>query len=548
MVEKKRLIGKKCFLIVSSLVLFLTLISIVSAAPDVVVKFPITWGNYSTTMRVNITNTISNSSATSYNVTLYCNKTGGSVLARTGTDIVPVATIWNSTEIATNFSTTVNIGAYTETFGYYNCSAYADNGTATLGAGLTWSLAVKNISIDNTAPVVSFSAIVSTNDNALTNHNYTKSLVLILNASVLDGTIGMTTTGSVYFNVSNSTTTVNWTKATNVTSNFYNMTWVLSGVQDGIYNVTVWANDSLNNLQKLTYIQITVDGTAPTAAFICSPDSVTPSGSVDCTCTPTDAMAGVNYTEGALVFTIHPSVGTTGTFTKTCSFSDTAGNTGNATETYTVSAGDSGVATTTTSGTATTTKVNSWSTITPETAAVMTGFAASTGVEEIQIEVTGTASSVKVTVGGYTSTPAAVSVAKSDAYKYLQVTTQNLEDKLSKATMEIKVEKSWVSTNSLAKEDVSLFKYDETANTWNELTTTFKEEDTTYYYYTVELTSFSYFAIAPKGAAVSGGEEEVTGGEQPGTVAGLPSWVWIIIIVAILAVIGVIVFLKSKKK
>ena len=49
--------------------------------------------------------------------------------------------------------------------------------------------------------------------------------------------------------------------------------------------------------------------------------------------------------------------------------------------------------------------------------------------------------------------------------------------------MELQVEKSWVSSKSLAKEKVSLFRYNETTNQWNELTTTFKEEDATYYYY-----------------------------------------------------------------
>jgi PGF-pre-PGF domain-containing protein len=564
MVDEKRGWGKKYFLIAFSAVMLLTIISLVSAAYTI--NSPITWGNWSTTLDINITYTITTVNCSlgiancKFNVTFYCNKSGGSVHNRVATD--KVATIWNVTSStatfnATGLSTTgpnnnnitrVDIATYTDIFGDYNCSAYADNGSANNLEGDMWSVAVKNITIDNTAPAVVFSGITRTvSNNVVNNANYTRNLVLILNVSVIDTTIGMNG-GTVYFNISNASGQLNWTIASNYTSNYYNRTFVSDILEDGVYNLTVWANDSLNNLDKTTHIQFTVDGTAPTAAFACSPSTVTSSGIVDCVCTPTDNLAGVNYTAGSISYTPHPSVGSLGTFTLTCSFSDTAGNTGNQTTSYTVILPDSsGAAVITPSTTAPVKeKVNSWDKIAPGTTAVVTDFSADSGIEEIQIQVSQTASNVKLTVNRYESAPTTVATAKTYTYKYLQIDTQNLADKLSKAVIQIKVDKSWISENNLDKEDVALFKYDETDDKWNELTTTYKSEDSSYYYYDTEVTSFSYFAIAPKAAAA---EKVAAGEEQPtGMFLGLPSWVWILILAGILAIFLLVKFVILKKK
>ncbi len=564
MVDEKRFGVKKYFLIIFSLVLFSVSASIVSAA--FTINSPITWGNWSTTMDINVTYTITTVNCSlgasaadcKFNVSLYCNKSGGSVHNRIATD--KVVTIWNVTASTATFNATglsvtgpnnnnitrVDLSSYTDVFGYYNCSAYADNGSASNLEADKWSAAVKNITIDNTAPAVSFSAILNANNNPINNGNYTRGLVFILNASVLDATIGINR-GAVYFNISNSTHTLNWTKASNASTAYYNRTFVAIDIlEDGTYNITVWANDSLNNLRK-TSITITIDGTAPTAAFGCSPSTVTASGIVDCVCTPNDGLSGVNYSSGSISYTAHPSVASLGTFTLTCSFTDTAGNTGNKTASYTVISPDSSNPVAPAPGTKTIEKVNSWDEITPGTTAIVTDFSADAGVKEIQIEVSQTATDVKVTVNRYESTPTAVSTAKTDTYKYIQIDTQNLADKLSKAVIQIQVAKSWVSDNSLNKEDVALFKYDEANSEWNELTTTFKEEDSTYYYYNVELSSFSYFAIAPK-AAVTAGEEAAAGEQATGMFLGLPSWAWVLILVALLAVFFVVKFVILKKK
>ncbi len=191
-------------------------------------------------------------------------------------------------------------------------------------------------------------------------------------------------------------------------------------------------------------------------------------------------------------------------------------------------------------------KAHSWTKITPGVAEIMKDFDKDIGIKEIKIEVNKEAQNVKITVTKYDGKPAEVSVEKTGkVYNYLKINTENLEENLSKATLKLQVNKSWVSNNSLEKENIVLFKFDNISLEWNELPTTYSEEDDNYYYYETELTSFSYFAIGEKVQVASGeGEEEETITE---TLTKNYSWVWIIIVVVILTAIFFL-FKKIKKK
>lgn len=309
---------------------------------------------------------------------------------------------------------------------------------------------------------------------------------------------------------------------------------------DGNYTIWVIVNDTSNNLNWSKMANITIDNTPPTGTLTCTPTSVNFYDTVTCTCTSTDAL-GINAAGNA--YTASPSTSEGGVHTEYCYFTDNAGNPGSTSDTYEVEWATDGH---TTSGGGEGTPSKSIATISAETPIVMGGFAEGSGVKEIEVTTTSSVSNAQITVTKYDSTPSTISTSKSSAYKYIKVDTQNLADKLSKATMNIYVEKSWVSEQGITKEDVALFKYDESANTWNELTTTYSTEDDTKYYYTVEVTSFSYFAIAPKSAVIS---EEVPGEgeEQPST--AVPIGVWIVIGVIILAaIIGGGVVLSKKKR
>jgi len=167
-------------------------------------------------------------------------------------------------------------------------------------------------------------------------------------------------------------------------------------------------------------------------------------------------------------------------------------------EGYTAPADDTTGDTTGGNGVVEVKETHSWTKITPGVAAIMKDFDKEIGIKQIQIEVHTEAQDVKVIVIKYSSKPANVSVEKSGkVHQYLQIEVENLEDKLDKAVITMRVNKSWVSDNSLEEDDIALFKFNESEE-WEELTTTYTESDDDYYYYDVELTSFSYFVIGEK--------------------------------------------------
>ncbi len=198
-------------------------------------------------------------------------------------------------------------------------------------------------------------------------------------------------------------------------------------------------------------------------------------------------------------------------------------------------------------------KIQVWVTANSGVPNIMKDFDSEIGIKEINFMVKDTSNNVKLTVRKFNEKPSNISVAKSGkVYQYVQINTDNLGDNLESAVIRFRAEKSWATNNSISKENISISKYDETANKWNELTTTFVEEDNTYNYYDVELNSFSYFAISEKsvsaGEGTEGEEEENGIGNVAGKIINKASanWIWVIIgIVAVLILLGVI---RAKKR
>lgn len=407
--------------------------------------------------------------------------------------------------------------------GKYSINATLGNNTA-FGA----SVITTNVMLDSKAPGVSFSG----QTNAINKGNY--SGTVILNVSVNDGGMGVE---SVYFTIINPLgAPISLTKASG-SGGYYNISFATAGLIDGAYNISIWANDTqLNNINLTELITIIVDNTAPTGGFSCTPAKVTVGTSTSCSCGGSDATSGVRATS----FNSNPPTTQTGTFTQTCVVTDYAGNSISVNAVYVVEP-SGGVlkpktitpTTPATSAEILVKKLETWTKITPGVAVIMKDFDTEMGIKQIQIEVNNEAQNVQITVDKYETKPAQVLVSKEGVYKYLHIETQNLSDKLSNATIEIRVEKSWVSVNSLSKGDLALFRFDESSQKWNELTTTFKSEDSTYYYYDTQLNSFSYFAIAPK---------EIKEGISS-------TLIWTIVLTVILVVlIGTWFALKRKKR
>lgn len=173
----------------------------------------------------------------------------------------------NATTIAgVNFSTTYNVanlsGGLYYLFVHANDSATNSNTSNTnssesISIIIDQDMAPRVTNFTNTVNLQNFSAA-----NLSTGENYT------LNVSVVD-----TGVAEVWFNITypNGTqtgfgnTTVNWTKSTGNHSSYYYSTMNISVFADGLYNVTVFANDSNgSNLNSSEHIQFRVDTSNPT--------------------------------------------------------------------------------------------------------------------------------------------------------------------------------------------------------------------------------------------------------------------------------------------
>lgn len=439
----------------------------------------------------------------------------------------------SNASIATNGNATCAVGTSVidanVSSSIFNITAVETSGIAANSSNVT------GLVIDNTAPVITIKNYV--------NGTYRTTVNLTLNITLED--INMTNGMACIVEVNGTNTTFSL-DVDNSTFGTCNTTAVsLLGSNDGNTTIKVYAgrnttswNANLfgaNNTQvvfidrnapaleasateitkeKITLVISTVDGT----------------GTGTNTCTADRAGATVtttSLTESSL------SCATAYTYVITCT--DRAGNAGTLSKTFSTNAcGAAGA--TTSSGVAPRPTINNVASITPGAASVTTYTDATLGIKTIEISVDNPAQNVQVSVTKYDSKPAAVSVAKTGkVYQYLQIETKNVADQLDKAKVQFKVTKAWATANGLAKEKMTVYKFDETTKMWNELATTLSSEDDTYYYLDAELTSFSYFAISERSLAA--GEGTDVNGEVAES-GGSSIWVWIVVIVLIIALVA----------
>jgi len=176
--------------------------------------------------------------------------------------------------------------------------------------------------VDSTAPVITLPEYT----NATLKKNTQQ---LTLNISVADALSGET--GSVCLIDVNGTS--NQTVA--VSSGWCNSTAInLTGSTDGNHTLSIYVNDTVNNLGLNNSYVVQVDTTAPTASASCSPSTLYTEEVVTCSCSGTDATSGVNSSLTTASST--PSTSTAGTFTYSCSITDNAGNSASSTASYTI--------------------------------------------------------------------------------------------------------------------------------------------------------------------------------------------------------------------
>jgi PGF-pre-PGF domain-containing protein len=414
-----------------------------------------------------------------------------------------------------------------------------------------------NVSVDNTNPTI------SEGDGTFgdyTNVSYANAWAFIL----FNFTITEPNNDTIILELYNSTAIINSTYFTDGTSliNWTNFSGgdgpMLSDDSTYIFNITV--NDSAGNIATSTY-HMTIDSVLPiptltsinatTSSLAITINADGGTSDTNSSCWIEGDSTGMTLVGDTLTQTLFGSSLNCGrSYAYTISCADSAGNTGTSASTSfstSTCTSDGASSSSSSSSSSSTTVVSEKSTtldITPATGASLTNFQDDLGVEEIKLNVNTQATDVKVTVKRFDTKPSAVSVAKEGKVEqYLQIETQNLLDKLTSAVVTIKVEKNWLTTNSIDKTNVALFKFNNSTNAWDELSTVYKTEDESYTYYEVQLSSFSYFAISEK-AVVE--EKDNTGFQK---LASNQTLTWVVIVVAVLAaIIGAVFFLNKKKK
>lgn len=211
------------------------------------------------------------------NFTFLVNSNETTTLADTFVNTSSVLSWRNATGWVMNGSNNLTFGFNaTATWpGYYNFTVTLGNATSSNSF---------NISVyinDTTAPT---SSLV----NPTLGGNY--SSTLILNVSVVDFAIN-----TVFFNITNSSGKQNatYTASQQGASGYWNASLNTSNFPDGVYNITVWANDSDNHLSNQTIgSNVVFDNTAPSVTIARSSSSTMAQIVIDVTITDGSGIGG----------------------------------------------------------------------------------------------------------------------------------------------------------------------------------------------------------------------------------------------------------------
>ncbi len=351
---------------------------------------------------------------------------------------------------------------------------------------------------------------------------------------------------------------VNWTAysvdgAANVTnSSVSEWSGTLTGLSDGVHNVTVWANDSVGKMRSSTRWW-TRDTDTPDIFNVTNGTAGSSSASIIWNTTQSSNstvyygtnQSTLNQDEGNSSFVTEHSVSLCGlsagtTYYYNVSSCDQAGNCNN-TGTYnfttsessgcteswsctswTICIGNLQTRTCTDSNNCGTTvnkpaesqwcrsggggapseeeeeepeKKHSWIEILPEENATMKINKSGLDFTEIKIKVKEIVESVSLTVKKLSEKPEWVGSGPSGkVYQYVSVTTENFEeDKIDKTSISFRVPKSWVRENNIDRNSILLMRF---KDTWQRLATRLIGEDSDNIYFEAETPGFSYFAIS----------------------------------------------------
>ena len=178
--------------------------------------------------------------------------------------------------------------------------------------------------------------------------------------------------------------------------------------------------------------------------------------------------------------------------TRTCT--DSIGCNGSTrTETTSCSSGSSS-----SGGSSSSTTSKTWVALEKDETATMSITSSNIHIRTISVKIKKSADKMKIDVAKLSSEPSSVNNSiDGEVYQYLSISDFFINNTaIDIIEFDFRVEKSWLTSNNVEKEDIVLMHY--TADKWEELSTEIIGEDSTYVNYKATSSSFSYYAIAEK--------------------------------------------------
>jgi PGF-pre-PGF domain-containing protein len=494
----------------------------------------------------------------------------GSVIANCS---LYVNSILNTTNSSTLNGTQTLITSSSLTDGTYTTFVNCTDGSGNTGNSSTIS-----ITVDTTTPAVTFS-------NPANNTNVSSGLQTF-NATITDATIGL---GTVLFMFSTNTTPFNVT-ATNTSSN-WNVSVNLSSLVEAVHTVTIFANDSVGNINQSESIQIVIDRTGPVVTLINASFNTTDStpdvtfnmtdnlySAANCTLYLNGTSYGSNLSVGNNTnetITVDTAL-TTGDYNATVNCTDSSNNVGASTNSITIGATITVASTSSSSsssssslgsggGSAVTNGINfqqsTWQRIVSGTTQTMSISKEAVPVSEISFKMASTVYGAWIKVQTVETLASSVNPIDSTSFSYLHITkSPTMKDQdISEIEISFSVDNDWITSNNLQSSQVSLYHFVD--DVWVELSTSVDDEDEENTYFVAESSGFSYYAIAQGtqlAAAVSEEvespvvettvEEESQGFEEVTESVSSSSGAWLIAIIVILALAAIIYYSMYGKK
>ena len=164
-------------------------------------------------------------------------------------------------------------------------------------------------------------------------------------------------------------------------------------------------------------------------------------------------------------------------------------------------------------------------------------------IQQVLISVKNPVNGATVIVKKEAEKPASVTVPTGEVHSYLTIST-NVENKdINNAKVTFKIEKAWLTSNSIDKSKVDLNRF---TTQWDKLPTALLSEDGSFAYYVADTPGFSVFSITGE-KVLSETTPPVTGGGGPsGLITGAESNIVILFVMAVAVVL--IVFMYKRKR